>query len=228
MPEARKPHGGFARQDGVTLSAGSTEWGGRTAVGSTADDGRARAFDADEAVVTLFAAHYASLVRLAVLLTRDTGLAEEIVQDCFVELHQRWRGLRDPDAGAAYLRRSVVNRCRSELRHRGVVDRFLGRAGQGGAAVGLRAPRWAGDQLGREDFVPSAESLALAAGLHADVLDAVRGLPARQREALVLRYYLDLTEAQTAEVMGVSTGAVKSHTARALAALRRVLEEPES
>jgi RNA polymerase sigma-70 factor (sigma-E family) len=173
----------------------------------SADDASARAWSADDAVTALYLSQYRPLVRLATLLTRDLGLAEEIVQDCFVALHQRWRRLRDPEAGTAYLRRCVVNGSRSALRRRGVAERFALRTGE-------REP------------APSAESLALAAGTHADVLAAVRTLPARQREALVLRYYLDLSEMQTAEVMGVSTGAVKSHTARALAALRRVLEEP--
>jgi RNA polymerase sigma-70 factor (sigma-E family) len=175
----------------------------------SADDPYAPAWSADDAVTGLYATEYRPLVRLAILLTHDAGIAEEIVQDAFVALHQRWRRLRDPQAGAAYLRQSVVNRSRSALRHRGVVDRFAGRSG----------PR---------EQAPSAEALALQAGTHAAVLAAVRRLPARQREALVLRYYLDLSEAQTAELMGVSPGAVKSHTARALTALRRVLEEPES
>jgi RNA polymerase sigma-70 factor (sigma-E family) len=175
----------------------------------SADDPYAPAWSADDAVTGLYATEYRPLVRLAILLTHDAGIAEEIVQDAFVALHQRWRRLRDPQAGAAYLRQSVVNRSRSALRHRVVVDRFAGRS----------RPR---------EQAPSAESLALRAGTHAAVLAAVRRLPARQREALVLRYYLDLSEAQTAELMGVSPGAVKSHTARALTALRRVLEEPES
>lgn len=159
---------------------------------------------ADEALVALYTAEYASLVRLATLLIGDVGTAEEVVQDCFVALHPRWARLRDQGTGAAYLRRSVMNRCRSVQRHRSVVNRFLRRTQPG--------------------TVPSAESEAIDVDRHADVLAAVRALPVRQREALVLRYYLDLSEAQTAEVMGISPGAVKSHTARALAALRRVLE----
>ena len=165
------------------------------------------AWSADEAVTALFTSHYRPLVRLGTLLLHDPGQAEEMVQDAFVGLHRRWDRLRDPDAGAAYLRQSVVNRCRSALRHRGVVDRFLRRQSAPGT-------------------VPSAESGAVDAETYAEVLSAVRALPARQREALVLRYYLDLSEAATAEAMGVSTGAVKSHTARALAALRRTMENP--
>jgi RNA polymerase sigma-70 factor (sigma-E family) len=163
------------------------------------------AWTADRAVTYLFAAHYRPLVRLAVLLLRDASAAEELVQDAFVALHGRWARLRDPDKAVAYLRQSVVNGARSALRHRGVVDRFLVR------------------QVAAADEA-SAEWHALAAQTHAEVLAAVRTLPARQREALALRYYLDLSEAQTADAMGVSAGAVKSHTARALAALRTTLE----
>jgi RNA polymerase sigma-70 factor (sigma-E family) len=171
---------------------------------STDPDALAAGWTPDEAVARLFATHYRPMVRLAGLLLRDAGQAEELVQDAFVALHERWTRLRDPDRAVAYLRQSVVNRARSALRHRGVVDRFLGR--QGAPAT-----------------EPSAEAGALAAETQAEVLAAVRALPARQREALVLRYYADLSEAQTAETMGVSAGAVKSHTARALAALRHTL-----
>lgn len=180
-------------------------WGGRAVAHVSANDLADSTWTADEAVTRLFASQYRPLVRLAVLLLHDTGAAEEIAQDAFVALHQRWTRLRDPDKAVGYLRQSVVNRARSALRHRGVVDRFLRR--QSAPAT-----------------VPSAESGALIAETHAEILAAVRTLPARQREALVLRYYADLSEAQTAEVMGVSPGAVKSHTARALAALRRTME----
>ncbi|HEX6870492.1 MAG TPA: SigE family RNA polymerase sigma factor [Micromonosporaceae bacterium] len=160
---------------------------------------------ADDAVTSLFSSHYGPLVRLAVLLLGDEGTAEETVQDAFVALHRNWERLRDQAKAVAYLRQSVVNRSRSALRHRGVVDRFLRR----------QAP---------EATAPAADVGALAAETTAEVLAAVAALPGRQREALVLRYYLDLSEAETATAMGVSPGAVKSHTARALTALRRTLE----
>jgi RNA polymerase sigma factor (sigma-70 family) len=72
--------------------------------------------------------------------------------------------------------------------------------------------------------MPSAEHGAIAALERSAVVSALRALPARQREALVLRYYGDLSEAQIASAMGISRGAVKSHTARAMTALRTVLE----
>jgi hypothetical protein len=78
---------------------------------------------ADDAVEQLYAAHWRQLVRLSVLLVRDTGTAEEIVQDAFVAMHGRWSRLRDPEKALAYLRQAVVNRSRSALRHRKVVDR---------------------------------------------------------------------------------------------------------
>jgi RNA polymerase sigma-70 factor (sigma-E family) len=172
--------------------------------GGVVDWGDEAGWTADEAVTRLFATQYRPLVRLATLLLHDAGLAEEITQDAFVGLHERWGRLRDPQRAVAYLRQSVVNRARSALRHRGVVDRFLRRQSEPATAS-------------------SAESAVIDAHDHAAVLAAVRLLPARQREALALRYYLDLTEAQTAEAMGVSEGAVKSHTFRALTALRRHL-----
>jgi RNA polymerase sigma-70 factor (sigma-E family) len=190
---------------GMAASSASDVWGGRAVAYVPSGDLTAPVWTADEAVTRLFVSHYRPLVRLAVLLLHDNGMAEEIAQDAFVALHQHWGGLRDPDKAVAYLRQSVVNRGRSALRHRGVVDRFLHRQSEPGTA-------------------PSAEAGALDAHIHGEVLAAVRLLPARQREALALRYYLDLSEAQTAEAMGVSPGAVKSHTARALAALRRTLE----
>ncbi|GAA4686824.1 SigE family RNA polymerase sigma factor [Phytohabitans rumicis] len=160
---------------------------------------------ADEAVTHLFAAHYRSLVRLATLLLHDSGRAEEVVQDAYVALHGHWRRLRDADKALAYLRASVVNRSRSALRHRKVVDRHLA--------------------LARPDpDVPSAESGALDTLRHDTVVAALRALPTRQREALVLRYYLDLSEADIAITMGCSRGAVKSHCSRGMAALRETLE----
>ena len=105
----------------------------------------------------------------------------------------------------AYLRQSVVNRSRSALRHRGVVDRFLRR------------------QQARADRAERRGAARWRRTATREVLAAVRALPARQREALVLRYYGDLSEAQTAEAMGISQGAVKSHTARGIAALRQGL-----
>jgi RNA polymerase sigma-70 factor (sigma-E family) len=159
--------------------------------------------EADRAVTELYSTHYRSLVRLAALLVRDIGTAEEVVQDSFVAMHGGWRRLRDSDKALSYLRQSVVNRSRSVLRHRVVVDR--------------NAPKPAPD-------MPSAEHGAIALFERSAVISALRTLPARQREALVLRFYGDMSEAQIADAMQISKGAVKSHTARAMQALRTVLE----
>jgi RNA polymerase sigma-70 factor (sigma-E family) len=162
--------------------------------------------DADQAVTELYSAHYRSLVRLAALLVRDLGTAEEVVQDAFVAMHGGWHRLRDNEKALAYLRQAVVNRSRSVLRHRQVVDR--------------NAPKPAPD-------MPSAEHGAIALFERSAVIAALRTLPARQREAVVLRFYADMPEAQIAETMRISRGAVKSHTARAMQALRAILERDE-
>src|SRR5580700_11040476 len=160
-------------------------------------------WDADRAVTELYGTQYRALVRLAALLVRDNATAEEVVQDSFVAMHGGWRRLRDSEKALSYLRQSVVNRSRSVLRHRVVVDR--------------NAPKPPPD-------MPSAEHGAIALLERSAVIAALRTLPARQREALVLRFYGDMSEAQIADAMQISKGAVKSHTARAMATLRTTLE----
>lgn len=167
------------------------------------DSAVAPGWGADEAVTHLYAAHYRSLVRLAALLLRDAAVAEEVVQDSFVAMHGGWRRLSDPDKALAYLRQSVVNRSRSALRHRSVVERHPTAALPHGA---------------------SAEQGAMVALEHQEVLAALRRLPQRQREVLVLRYFADLSEADIADALGISRGAVKSHASRGMAALRESLE----
>jgi RNA polymerase sigma-70 factor (sigma-E family) len=159
--------------------------------------------EAYQAVTALFAQHYRTLVGLAAFLIRDTAMAEEVVQESFVAMHCGWSRLRDSDKALPYLRRSVVNRSRSVLRHRMVIDK--------------NAPKPPPD-------MPSAEQGAIAQLERSAVVEALRALPLRQREALVLRYYADLSEAQIAAAMGITTGAVKSHTARGMSALRSALE----
>jgi RNA polymerase sigma-70 factor (sigma-E family) len=167
--------------------------------------------DADEALVALYTAHYRSLVRMAALLLHDTAAAEDVVQDAFVAMHASWRRLRDTDKALAYLRQAVINRARSRLRHLKVVERKTpAPLPESGHVHGA--------------YVPSAEQGALHALERQHVLAALRGLPHRQREVLVLRYYADLSEAQIADAMGISPGAVKSHASRGIAALRQTME----
>ena len=164
------------------------------------------AWDADQALDQLYAAHWRALVRLGVLLVHDVSLAEEIVQDSFVAVHGRWRRLRDPERALAYLRQTVVNRSRSALRHRGVVERHAAREKPVGVA-------------------PGADHEVMADDRRERVLDALRALPGRQREVLALRYYSELSEAEIADALGISRGAVKSHASRGAAALRVTLAD---
>jgi RNA polymerase sigma-70 factor (sigma-E family) len=159
--------------------------------------------DADSALEQLYDEHYVRLVRLAVLLLRDVGRAEEVVQDSFVAVYQRWHKLGDADV-PAYLRQTVVNRSRSVLRHLRV--------------VALHPSEVPPDEPGADhDLVSGVRRRA--------VLDAMARLPRRQREVMALRYYLDLSEREIAETLGISAGAVKSHASRGAAALRGHLSE---
>jgi RNA polymerase sigma-70 factor (sigma-E family) len=147
-----------------------------------------------------------ALVKLAVLMTSDQPTAEDVVQDAFLGLYRRWSSLHDADKALGYLRSSVLNGCRSvhRVRH-----------------------RRQGITLDRPRPVDSAEAEAMLGEAHREVLAALRRLPSRQREAVVLRYYLDMTETQAAQAMGVARGTVKSATSRGLAALARMLKEED-
>ncbi len=160
---------------------------------------------ADQALEHLYAAHWRGLVRLSVLLVRDQGTAEEVVQDAFVAVHARWDRLRDPDQALAYLRATVVNRSRSTLRHRSVVDRHVRRGVETSVAAG-------------------ADETVAAQDRRSAVLAALQALPRRQREVLALRYYLDLSEAEIADTLGIRPGSVKTHASRGAAALRGLLD----
>ena len=154
----------------------------------------------------LYDEHYVRLVRLSVLLLGDAGRAEEVVQDSFVAVYQRMR--RDgPEAlsnAPAYLRQTVVNRSRSALRHLGVVSRHP-------------------SEVPTDE--PGADHVLLHGVRRRAVIDALARLPRRQREVLALRYYLDLSEREIAETLGISQGAVKSHASRGAAALRTHLSD---
>ena len=158
---------------------------------------------AHASVTELYAAHALGLVRLAVVMLGDQQAAEDVVQDAFLGLYRHWPGLSDPANALTYVRSAVLNRCRNELRQRA--------------------------RPGRQELVPgageSAEAAVLIGEEHRRVLAAIRLLPGRQREALVLRFYLDMSEEEAARVMGISRGTVKSATHRAVAALGRMLKE---
>ncbi|WP_405148760.1 SigE family RNA polymerase sigma factor [Sphaerisporangium sp. NBC_01403] len=151
----------------------------------------------------VFSAHRLGLVRLAFLLVGSQETAEDVVQDAFAALHRRWSRLVDHDRVLPYLRTAVVNGCRMVHRRRAIVGRFVG---------DRETPFW------------SAEAAILLGETRREVFLAVRALPRRQREAVVLRYYLDLSEAEISEAMGISRGTVKSTVSRALKALTAKLE----
>jgi RNA polymerase sigma-70 factor (sigma-E family) len=146
--------------------------------------------------------HYASLVRLASLLVVDVDRCEEIVQDAFVKVWRRPPSLDADDRLPAYLRSAVLNGARSHLRRRGVERRHL-----------------------RSVASPSVAPDVGPSGDDQRVLAALRSLPTRQREVLVLRYYLDLSEVEIAATLGISAGSVKTHAHRGLATLEERLED---
>jgi RNA polymerase sigma-70 factor (sigma-E family) len=157
-------------------------------------------------LMVLYRQHYRSLVRLANVLLGDPARSEEIVQDAFVRLQVRWGGLRHLDRAPAYLRSAVLNGARSTLRH--------------GKVVGRHAER-----RGVERDAPSAESGAMLSEDHLRIVSALRRLPHQQRMALALRYYLDLSDTEVADTMGVSVGSVKTHLHRGLASLAGLVGE---
>ncbi|GAA2776900.1 SigE family RNA polymerase sigma factor [Saccharopolyspora taberi] len=167
-------------------------------------DGGSAAMDELTARLTdLYQEHYRQLLRIAVLLVDDRASAEDIVQDAFVRVFDSRSRLRDPDKALAFLRQAVLNRARSILRRRMVAKKYQ--------------PRLATSDSLPDDTGRGVDRAVLAA--------ALAQLPRRQREAVVLRYYADLSEARTAEVMGCSQGAVKSYCSRGVARLSDLLRE---
>lgn len=162
--------------------------------------------DPTAAVTDLFRTCHLELVRLALMMTGDLATAEDVVQDVFERLHRRWPSLRDPAGGLAYARASVLNGCRSAHRRNTVSRKHAVRI----------ADRPEPDQ---DAATAAADRSALA--------DALRTLPARQREVLVLRYFCDLDVAEIAAMLRIGPSAVRSTMSRGLAALARVVGEEE-
>jgi len=172
-------------------------------------DGRV---DADSGVAALFRTQRLSMVRLALLLVDDLSSAEDVVQDAFANLHRRWHALTSDDAAVSYLRTSVVNGARSALRKRQTVRNYLRTVDEPPPGAPADAP-------------------VLVADEQRVVLEAIRQLPDRQREVIVLRYWGDLAEAEIAATLGISVGSVKSSASRgrdAIAALLADLDRGES
>ncbi|MBW3618659.1 MAG: SigE family RNA polymerase sigma factor [Actinobacteria bacterium] len=156
--------------------------------------------DADSFAV-VFNAHHRQAVRLAYLLCGDHHQAEDIVSDAFAKVYVQWSRGRVSDVGA-YLRRAVVNETNSKLRRR-----YLERREASKRSGDERGVRLVDEHAADQD----------------QVWQALSRIPERQRQAVVLRYYEDLSEAQTAEILGCSVGTVKSQVSRGLARMQELL-----
>jgi RNA polymerase sigma-70 factor (sigma-E family) len=159
------------------------------------------------AVTALYDAHAVSMIRIAVIMLGDRAAAEDVVQDAFFGIYRRWDKLSDQANAETYVRSAVLNGCRDTFKRQARRDRRDRAAARSWEAVG------------------SAEAAALIGEEHRRILAGVRRLPDRQREALVCRFYLEMSEEATARAMGISRGTVKSATSRAVAALGRMLKE---
>ena len=162
--------------------------------------------DPDALVADLFVAEGRSLVRLARMFCDDHAAAEDLVQEAFIRLHRPASSIRDVGRAPAFLRSIVINLARDHnrrglmsLRHRATTH--------------------------RPDRTPGFEADAVGNDADRVVLTAVRLLPDRQRACVVLRYYLQYSESETAETLGISKNSVKTHCRRALATLETVLED---
>jgi RNA polymerase sigma-70 factor (sigma-E family) len=202
-PEASHPSPGNAmkeRADRQALSEGSDRAASRS--------------ERDETLSRLFDEHYRGLCRLAGLLLGDSAAAEEVVQEAFLRTFSGWWRVRHPERAQWYLRTSVVNLCRSRQRRRTTEDRgnrmtWSGSVGASGVSCASE------DEADR-----NVEAMNLVA--------LVRRLPPRQRDAVVLRYYEDLPEAEIARILGCAVGTVKSQLSKARATLASALAEGTS
>lgn len=151
-----------------------------------------------ERITALYRQHMPAATRLAYLLTGNHALAEDVAQDAFLRASGRLFALRDETAFGAYLNRAVVNTARNNARRRRLERSHL-----------TREQTRVSDRLDPPDIETRGVMWA-----------ALLTLPERQRAALVLRFYLDLSEAHTAELLRCRPGTVKSAVSRGLAALR--------
>jgi RNA polymerase sigma-70 factor (sigma-E family) len=198
------------------LDVESDEPGGAAAVdfpgpprppGRAGDDGDAWA-GAEAGVTALYQASALGLIRMAYVMLGDLPSAEDVVQEAFYGLYRRWDRLADTGGATYYVRTSVLNGCRSAMRRRAVRRGFL-------------------QHRPLADPLPavSAETVVLGGERREEVIRALRHLPDRQREVLVLRFYAELPDEQIARVMGIRPGTVRSTAFRALDALGRALKE---
>lgn len=158
-------------------------------------------------IIDTFLRHYKEFGHLVLKITGDQANAEDIVAEIIAEslgglAHS---SIRDPEKVAAYMRQSVINRARSALRHRRVVEEKAAQLLQG-------------------DKGDSTADEALQSMENEVVWAALRGLPTRQRQVFILRYFYDMSESQIANALGISRGSVKSHTSRGMANLKELLQ----
>ena len=158
-----------------------------------------------ELLEVLFRRHYVALLRLAVVMLGNREAAEDAVQEAFVALHRNWRSLRDPAAAEAYLRSAVLNRSRSWVRRQATQR----------AARPLMLVR---------DQQESAEDTTVGRDEIGSLVAAMRTLARRQREVLACRFVLEMSIAETAQLLDISAGSVKAHTHRGLQALQQRIE----
>ncbi len=164
-------------------------------------EGSARA--RDEQVAQLFDRHYVAMCRLAYVILGDQAVAEEVVMDALLKTYSGWWRIRNAAQADVYLKRAVVNMCRSRIRRKGVEARFLATQRKPAEARGWDAERHETARV---------------------VWQAVLSLPERQRAAVVLRYFEDLPEAQVADILECSVGTVKSQLSKARAKLEKSLD----
>jgi len=175
--------------------------------GESARESTHRSGRRGDLLAELYRAECANVVNLAFLLTGQRQLAEDLAQEAFLRVASRILQV-SPDAFRAYLRRTVVNLARSHFRH-ARVERYY-------------ADRVESDAARRRE-ANEASSGTSDADTRDELWSALQRLPVRQREAIVCRFYLDLSEEQTAETVGTRIGTVKSATARGLQSLRAAL-----
>jgi RNA polymerase sigma-70 factor (sigma-E family) len=200
--DARSDVTSYVKRD-ESPNAAALSLPGLLPAGPGRDDTALRAEDAAVAVGALYQAMAVSLIRLAYVVLGDRHAAEDVVQEAFCNLFRRWDRLSNVEGAEYYVRVSVLNACRSVLRRRAVRGR----------------------RILYELPAPSAEAAVLGGEERDELIRAVDRLPRRQRETLVLRYYLDLPDEEIATLMGVGTSTVRSAAHRALETLARNLKE---
>jgi RNA polymerase sigma-70 factor (sigma-E family) len=169
-------------------------------------EGQAHRIERDECLARLFDEHYKGLCRLAGLLLGDSAAAEEVVQEAFLRTFSSWWRVRHPERAQWYVRTCVVNLCRSKLRRRGTEER------------GNRVTWSDEDRKSGIDATDLSDEAAM-------LVEHVRNLPPRQRDAVILRYYEDLPEVEIARILGCAVGTIKSQLSKARATLAIAIDE---